>query len=359
MSSLTKCARCGKKPTVRSNRERAAWMDVAESQTKCDAFPSSEFYKDDVDFIMFASSLRADGAHESHQDAQQRVKSDHKASADTLKPQLSLLARLTETSGYTGHGLGKEGRDCMAKGTGYPSPESSFSKSKGYRVDIPQPQRNTEATSPIAHPILNTDQKLEAEKLSLCPCGATAGWPGANFCSVCGRRLPAATQPVIPVPVLETGFHDDSEKELDEREVRIEDVFTSYCSGKPTMDGRSFTKLCKTSGLVDKSFSATDADLLFSKVVTKGQRRIGLDEFLHALMLLAKRKGVEAAVILRTVMRSGGPVFQATVTDAVRFHDDKSTYTGVHINGGPEPVRKGMGSASQLAAACMRTVKVS
>ena len=45
------------------------------------------------------------------------------------------------------------------------------------------------------------------------------------------------------------------------------------------MDGKTFSKLCKDCKLVDKKFSATDADLTFAKVKAKTERRITFAEF--------------------------------------------------------------------------------
>ena len=41
-------------------------------------------------------------------------------------------------------------------------------------------------------------------------------------------------------------------------------------------------------------------------------------------------KGVEVGSIEDMVAGSGGPKTQATKADYVKFHDDKSTYTGVY-----------------------------
>lgn len=120
------------------------------------------------------------------------------------------------------------------------------------------------------------------------------------------------------------------------------------------MDGRTFVKALKDSGLIGKAFSATDADLLFSKVVPKGQRRLCFAGFLEALAQVATKKGVEVDDIKHAVISSAGPTLNGTVADSVRFHDDKSTYTGVHVNGGPEAVGKGTGTSTQLASAGMR-----
>ena len=46
---------------------------------------------------------------------------------------------------------------------------------------------------------------------------------------------------------------------------------------------------------------------------------------------------------------SGGPSLEGTKADAVRLHDDKQSYTGVHARGGPEPVPKGYGHVPSLS----------
>merc|ERR1711957_740677 len=117
-----------------------------------------------------------------------------------------------------------------------------------------------------------------------------------------------------------------SPSEVDEQ---LEEVFQAYCGGKLDMDGRAFQKLCRDCALVDRKFTSTDADLLFKKVVQKGQRRLSLKEFEQALYYMANKKGLIAQTLRGTIAASGGPVFKGTITDAVRFHDDQSTYTGV------------------------------
>ena len=37
-------------------------------------------------------------------------------------------------------------------------------------------------------------------------------------------------------------------------------------------------------------------------------------------------------------MAAGGPKFAGTKADAVKFHDDKSLYSGIHANGGPSTI---------------------
>ena len=94
--------------------------------------------------------------------------------------------------------------------------------------------------------------------------------------------------------------------------------------GAVLMDGFRFAKLCREAGLVDgKALTATAVDLIFTKVKPRGAKKIGFDEFAHALGLLAQAKGAPAADVAAAVERCGGPaVGGATTPGAVRFYDD-------------------------------------
>lgn len=127
----------------------------------------------------------------------------------------------------------------------------------------------------------------------------------------------------------------------------VDGAFFAFCgAGKSDMDGKTFAKLCKDSRIVDKKFTSTDADLIFQKAVEKGQRRIKLPDFERALELIAQRKNVPVAAVQAAILSAGGPQFGGTAAEAVRFHDDQSTYTGVHAKGGPVAVPKGTGTAA-------------
>jgi len=59
----------------------------------------------------------------------------------------------------------------------------------------------------------------------------------------------------------------------------MKDTFTKYTSGKE-MDGKTFAKLAKDCGLLDKKLTATDVDLVFNKVKTSSAvRTISYDQF--------------------------------------------------------------------------------
>merc|ERR1719272_1486810 len=72
---------------------------------------------------------------------------------------------------------------------------------------------------------------------------------------------------------------------------------------------------------------------------------MGLQKFEDALRLVAEKKGTDACEICRIVEQSSGPILRSTKAEDVRFHDDRSTYTGTHAHGGPRSGPKGTGSA--------------
>lgn len=132
----------------------------------------------------------------------------------------------------------------------------------------------------------------------------------------------------------------------------LEEVFRAYCGRKPDMEGKQFTKLCKDSGLIKGNFTATEADIVFTKAKSKGQRRIPFYQFEDAVRLIAEKKGVAVPVIVDIITGSGaaeGPVLSGTQADDVRFHDDRNSYTGTHARGGPEAVASGLANDSRAA----------
>jgi len=112
------------------------------------------------------------------------------------------------------------------------------------------------------------------------------------------------------------------------------DMFKGFCGTAQDLDGKGFAKLCKDCGLLDKMFTPTDADILFAKVVTKGQRRINFEQFEDALVLAADKKNINIGELENQVRQSSGPNWNATQMENVRLHDDRSTYTGIHTTDG-------------------------
>eukprot|EP00992_Anisonema_acinus_P012225 TRINITY_DN7980_c0_g1_i1.p1 TRINITY_DN7980_c0_g1~~TRINITY_DN7980_c0_g1_i1.p1 ORF type:complete len:171 (+),score=58.70 TRINITY_DN7980_c0_g1_i1:45-515(+) len=128
----------------------------------------------------------------------------------------------------------------------------------------------------------------------------------------------------------------------------LKEIFNKFCAfggGKGAvaeMDNAKFAKFCRDTKLLDKKFTATDADLIFAKAKAKGERKLKFAEFKGAaLTLVAEKKGVAPNALLESICNAGGPTSSGTKADAVKFHDDKSLYTGVYANGGPSTVDRG------------------
>ena len=113
-------------------------------------------------------------------------------------------------------------------------------------------------------------------------------------------------------------------------------VFSEYANSANCMDGKSFVKLAKDTGLLDRKLTTTEVDIVFAKVKAKFERKITFDQFMHGLELLAEKKRVEPKVVRDKVSASKGPILNGTRTLSVKLHDDKSCYTGIYARGGPK-----------------------
>lgn len=96
------------------------------------------------------------------------------------------------------------------------------------------------------------------------------------------------------------------------------------------MDGKTFAKLAKDTKILDKVLTATDIDLIFAKVKDKAARKINKVQFITAIEHCAAKKKITFDALQDKILSVGGPVFSGTKTDNVKFHDDKSLYTGVY-----------------------------
>lgn len=125
------------------------------------------------------------------------------------------------------------------------------------------------------------------------------------------------------------------------------------------LDGAKFAKLCKDCKLIGGGFVATDCDLIFAKVKDKNGRKINYAQFVEAVKLIADKKKKSVDEVIASITGGAGPTTNATQAEFVKFHDDKSTYTGVYAKGGPTNV-DGKISLSNLcdrSAADVRGVK--
>ena len=105
------------------------------------------------------------------------------------------------------------------------------------------------------------------------------------------------------------------------------------------IDNRMFVKMLKDSSIIaspsspqslargNGSFTVTDADLLFNKMKPKGQRKVSFSAFCDvAIPEMAQKLRQDPQVVVEQIKRTT-PIARGTVTDSVKFHDDKSMYT--------------------------------
>ena len=133
----------------------------------------------------------------------------------------------------------------------------------------------------------------------------------------------------------------------------LKSIFTKYNNGKAEMDGKTFFKVFKDAGLTDKKFTETTIDLAFAKCAEKGVKRMKYDQFLKGIEECAPKKGISVEDMKGKILAKGGPAYAGTKADAVKWHDDKSTYTGVHAKGGPSTVDKD--KITSISQTCDRT----
>jgi hypothetical protein len=69
----------------------------------------------------------------------------------------------------------------------------------------------------------------------------------------------------------------------------------------------------------------------------------------------ATKKKIAYDALETKILSTGGPTFSGTKAEAVKYHDDKSLYTGVHANGGPSTVDAGNGMISDISQLCDRS----
>lgn len=136
----------------------------------------------------------------------------------------------------------------------------------------------------------------------------------------------------------------------------LKEVFLSFTGGKSDMESKQFSKLYKDCGIIDKKFTVNDADINFSKVKSGKVKVISLEQFEQTLELCAQKKGVTKDALVEKILGHGGITFTGTKADYVKFHDDKSLYTGVYAKGGPTTVDVGTGGkVSDISQTCDRS----
>jgi hypothetical protein len=102
------------------------------------------------------------------------------------------------------------------------------------------------------------------------------------------------------------------------------------------MDNAHFAKMCKDSKIVGKNCTITDIDIIFKKVLPKGERKIDFIQFQQALKLIAEKKfaqdghGIEKLVAQITASKPATTGTQANASGIYAKLTDSKLYTGSH-----------------------------
>lgn len=110
----------------------------------------------------------------------------------------------------------------------------------------------------------------------------------------------AQVPPASSIPPSEVAPVRESEEPA-MRKTSVETTFKLFCGKLPAMDARAFVKLCKRCCLLDQSFSAHDARLLFSATLPVTLELMDLRIFERALSRVAAKRGLSKAVVFRMV----------------------------------------------------------
>eukprot|EP00406_Dinophysis_acuminata_P066503 CAMPEP_0179271588 /NCGR_PEP_ID=MMETSP0797-20121207/32059_1 /TAXON_ID=47934 /ORGANISM="Dinophysis acuminata, Strain DAEP01" /LENGTH=338 /DNA_ID=CAMNT_0020979957 /DNA_START=165 /DNA_END=1181 /DNA_ORIENTATION=+ len=115
----------------------------------------------------------------------------------------------------------------------------------------------------------------------------------------------------------------------------LQKSFYGFCngidgSGDNLLDGREFKQLCEDCGLFKTGvFEARDGDLIFTKVKNKGERRIDFHQFKDAVLGVSGKLGIPVRQVQAKISEVHGPSGRGTTKAGyIKFHDDKSLYTG-------------------------------
>ncbi|BAM39419.1 vesicular cargo protein [Theileria orientalis strain Shintoku] len=115
------------------------------------------------------------------------------------------------------------------------------------------------------------------------------------------------------------------------------DVFNKYTDSNDLLKGRMYIKMFKEANLAKLPSEVNRLDLIFAKYKSKSSG-INYETFLKSLDDVGKKLNCSKSEIEAKLSDLTGPIYTGTQPDPVRFHDDKSLYTGVHVHGGPSVI---------------------
>lgn len=380
MDKLTKCAKCGKKPATKANKDRGGWKAApipttggshkGKKKIKSGGEPMTvsntgkELSSTRGATQKFASGLRSDyndpttvrGAGGTRGDDKGGVGtqgesrsspvtgmgnslSDRFAARDMMRAQKKLYAAQRQEGG--GGAVAKT------------SPKKSSNKSTN-------PKQGSTKRSPRKKKAV---KQKTAGKCDNCPAVAelTCKQCEERFCRECDQKLHSRVKtkghdrtPIGDRPRkaaeggVDKGSEDAGEDPRAPTEITLDNIFDFFCHRAPAstdIDNSKWAKCIKAMGLIDnKKITSTDVDLIFTKVKAKGARRLDLDGFHNGFLGLAKTKfgrskdsgfdkWAAVAALLKTAKKTEFKVAKKKAGkkgDVLSRLTDSSGYTGAH-----------------------------
>ena len=102
-----------------------------------------------------------------------------------------------------------------------------------------------------------------------------------------------------------------------------------------SIDVYRFIKLCKDSNILKAKGLTEKLNVIFSKCVPMGSKRMIFDNFLMSLPHLSVLTRKSMSDICNKIASCKGPEKSCTKPGFVKLHDDKSTFPGIYARGGP------------------------
>ncbi|EAN34166.1 p25-alpha family protein [Theileria parva strain Muguga] len=113
--------------------------------------------------------------------------------------------------------------------------------------------------------------------------------------------------------------------------MKLSELFERYRD--QNLKGRMFVKMFRDAGLITSYDNSLD--LIFAKYKSKCSG-INYEQFLKSLEEVSRLLDMKVPELKQRLRESEGPIYRGTEPLAVRLHDDKRLYTGVHLHGGPK-----------------------
>ena len=111
----------------------------------------------------------------------------------------------------------------------------------------------------------------------------------------------------------------------------LQAVFASYVGHLDELEGRDWTRLLKSSGLIGDTLSSGEADIIFSKVKPKTSFRLDFSAFVNALSIVCQKLKLSPEQLSANLVKHTAAAHaESSAKGPERFFYDKNSYTGAN-----------------------------